>query len=486
MFIFRQISRLDYSLRITLVFLCIAALYLSFEFIFLEQPLFFAISSIMVYCIFLPGDMVQNVSQICIWLNKAETAARHVDWALDFDPNNTNLLISAACARLALDQPVLALAYLDKAITLDQRSYQAYHNRALAHSILYDYAAMERDALAAMHIAPRDPRAMIFYQGALIGQSRIKEALDANTTTNATGPIADALDYFNLLCHLSLHDTENGINRWRSKNIKDHHFKTLGEGWIAMTKGDFAKALELTANTRDDAINAEHILFLRSLAYSHLNETEMAYKIAMQIYNQKPLKSAGLEALISVLRDSDAQVAMHLCDIMCDRLHSLNPCVLLVPLTRALRYLREGNLDAAREQLTLATTINANGTSTLCCQSQLALAEGDHAKAMDYARRATTNSPELYPAWCAMAEAQMVAGDYPGALESLSKARESGRYISHVHALLARAHRGMGHEEMAKIAEQESNRLKTEYEAGLAAAMRDEPLVMLGAGDQKE
>lgn len=486
MFIFRQINRLDYTLRIALAFLCLPALILSFEPIFLPQPLFLSITIIMGYCIFFSGEMVQNASDTCIWLNKNETATRLAEWALDFDPNNVNLLISAARARLALGQPDTAIAYLDKAIALDQRSYPAYHNRAFAHSILYDYAAMERDALAAMHISPRDPRAMIFYQAALFGQSRTREALDANTTTNATGRLADALDYLNLLCHLCLYDTENGINRWHSKNIKDQYFKTLGDGWIAMAEGDFAKALELTANTRDDAINAEDILFLRSLAYSQLNETEMAYKTAMQIYIQKPLQSLGLEALISVLSDSDAQIAMHLCDHLCARLHSLNPWALTVPNTRTLMHLRSGNLDAAREQLTLATTINANSTATLCYQSQLALAEGDHAKAIDYARRATKNSPESYLSWCAMAEAQMAEEDYPGALESLAKAKESGRYISHVHALLARAQRGMGQEEMAKIAEQESDRLKTEYEAGLAAAMRDEPLVMLGTEDQEE
>lgn len=482
MFIFRQINRLDYSLRITLAFLCLTALNLSFEPIFLPQPLLFAITSIMVYCIFLPGDIVQNVSYMCFRLNKNETAARLTEWALDFDPNNANLLVSAACAKIRLGQPAMAFAYLDKAIPLAPRSFYTYFNRAHAHFALHDYASMERDALTAMRISSRDHRAMLLYQIALIGQSRTKEALKANTTTKATGLIADNLDYFNLISHLYLYDTEKGISRWREKNIKNHFFKTLGEAWIAHFQGDYAKVLELTASTRDDAINAEYILYLRSLAYSNLNETEMAYKIAMQLCIQKPLQSHGLEALIVILNDADSQIVTHLCD----RLHALNPWTITVPRTRALMHLRSGNLDAAREQLALATTINANDTKTLCCQSQLALAEGDHAKAIDYARRATTNSPELYLSWCTMAEAQMVAGDYPSALESLSKAKESGRYISHVHALLARAQRGMGQEEMAKIAEQESDRLKTEYEAGLAAAMRDEPLVMLGTEDQEE
>lgn len=432
-------------------------------------------------CAWMLPDLMANVGYMLLPANqKLGVAILHA--GLNLEPENPALHLYLGHAYQQMEDPAGSLQYLDRAIYLKPTKI-AYRERSIVHFLLYNFPATEQDLQAAMRIDAHDPITLTCQANLDFAKYRYREAFESLQSIRSNVEYKDYIAYKTMACHLNLYETNQAIKLWQKHKSKDKVLRATGDALIASTLGDFATVLTVAASIREDARLTQMLSYCRAIAFLRLGEIEMAYKTASQLMQRYPLFDHGLKAMLEImLQGNDTAIITHLCD----RLHALNPWTITVPRTRALMHLRSGNLDAAREQLTLATTINANSTATLCYQSKLALAEGDHAKAIDYARRATTNSPELYSPWCAMAEAQMAAEDYPGALESLAKAKESGRYISHVHALLARAQRGMGQEEMAKIAEQESDRLKTEYEAGLAAAMRDEPLVMLGTEDQEE
>jgi Flp pilus assembly protein TadD len=306
-----------------------------------------------------------------------------------------------------------------------------------------------------------------------MGRCRHLEALEELDKISGSVLYKDFVTYNKLVCRLLLSHMPQAELDWQRAGCKHKVLSRAGEAWLAWEKEEFDRVLELTASVRDDSLDAEIFLFLRSIAYSAMGELDLAYAIAMQMIDAKPQATTGLEALLVAFTRANLEDQATL---IARRLEEKNPHHFDVNIARATLALRRGDLPTAKSEIT-ATLEKCPTNSTARALSSIILTRtGEDTLSM--AQKNAAENPHKALSWLALGEAQLAAGK-PEALSNFKKAAQMNRYSPMLLDHLAGAYRALGHEDEAKQAEIKAAELQKQFTSAIERAMRDQPLYLL-------
>jgi tetratricopeptide (TPR) repeat protein len=404
---------------------------------------------------------------------KLEQSCSLCRMALELEPGNHLAMLNLGYANFRAGRFSEAKQCFDRCIEQKPKQSLSYINRSASHLRLCDYEAADADASKAMALNKRDVRGNINRIVSLMGRCRHLEALQELEKISGSKLFKDFVTYNKLVCRLRLSHMPQAELDWQRSGCKHKVLSRAGEAWLAWEKEEFARVLELTASVRDDSLDAEIFLFLRSIAYSAMGELDLAYAIAMQMIAAKPQATTGLEALLVAftragLEDRAIEIAR--------RLEDRNPHHFDVNISRATLALRRGDLPTAKSEITAAMEKCPTNSTARALSSIILTRAGEDT--LSLAQKNAAENPHKTLSWLALGEAQLAGGNAE-ALSNIKKAAEMNRYSPMLLDHLAGAYRALGHEAEAKQAEMKAAELHKQYTCAIERAMRDQPLYLL-------